>query len=348
MAKSSKKAVTETVANITIPEPKKHHASKWIAGCCIFLILFFSIIGNVVLGAYAVHTFTDGVFGHGGQYEETIVESHGERDDKIALIHLSGVIASPSDPGSVLQQQGNTQDVLDQLELIQHDSAVQAVVIEVDSPGGSVTASEDLFQKISDVQKAGLPVVAYVHTQSASGAYYATCGTDYIYANPTSLNGSIGVILQSYNYGDLLSKYGVHVETYKSGPFKDMLSGTRPTTSDEKAIVQSIVDSSFNIFVDHIVAGRKLEKAAVLKVADGRVLTATQAKDAKLIDAVGFEEDAITKAAELGTTANYDVVEYHRQSGLLQRLGVSPLGATASFVSSLLQGHTESTQLYFL
>ncbi len=347
MPKNTKSEAKET-KSITIPAAKKHVTAKWIAGCCIFLVLFFSILGNIVLGAFAVRSIADGIFGRGSQYDEIIVESHGRRDDKIALLHLSGVISSPSDPGSLLSQQGNTQDVLNQLDVAMQDSAVQAVIIEVDSPGGSVTASEDLFQKISDVQEGGIPVVTYVHTESASGAYYATCGTDYIYANPTSLNGSIGVILQAYNYGDLLNKYGVRVETYKSGPFKDMLSGTRATTAEEKQIVQGIIDSSYNIFVDHIIKGRKLEKAAVLKVADGRVLTAQQAKDAKLIDEVGFQDDAITKAAALGNTANYDVIEYQRAGGLLTRLGGSSLGASISFVAGLLQGNTQKTGVYFL
>lgn len=348
MPKNTKNTSAQSKPEIAIPQTKKHTVTKWVAGCCAVLILFFSVMMNFVLGVYVVHTVTDGIFGKGSQYDESVVASHGRRDDKIALLHLSGVIASPSDPGSLLSQQGNTQDVLNQLDVAMHDSAVQAVIIEVDSPGGSVTASEDLFQKISDVQEAGIPVVTYVHTESASGAYYATCGTDYIYANPTSLNGSIGVILQAYNYGDLLNKYGVHIETYKSGPYKDMLSGTRATTAQEKEIVQGIIDSSYNIFVDHVVKGRKLEKAAVLKVADGRVLTAQQAKDAKLIDEVGFQEDAITKAAALGNTANYDVVEYHRSGGLLSRLGGSSLGASISFVAGLLQGNTQKTGVYFL
>ncbi len=347
--KKTAKEQAEPRPDIIIPAPhKKHTALKWLGGCCAFFLIFVILLVNVLGIAFGTHVFFDNVFSRDLPYQETIVASHGARDDKIALIHLSGVISSANDASSVLQEQGSTQDVLNQLEMAKQDPAVQAVIIETDSPGGSVTASEDLFQKIADVKTAGKPVVTYVHTEAASGAYYAICATDYIIANPTSLNGSIGVILQSYNYGDLLNKYGVHVETFKSGPYKDMLSGARPTTAQEKEIVQGIIDNSYNIFVDHIVKGRGLDKAAVLKVADGRVLTAAQAKAAKLIDATGYEEDAITKAAELGKTESYDVVEYSRKAGFLERLGVPGLGAATSFVTNLLQGHTQATELYFL
>lgn len=352
MAKRTKKMekseVQELKPDIVIPQPqKKHRGLKWLGGCCVAILILMSIIANFVLGAFALHTALGGFIGT-SNYDETVIASRGERDDKIALLHLSGIISSPTDPQSLLNVGGSTQDVPNQLTVVEQDPAVKAVVIEVDSPGGSVTASEDLFQKISEVQKAGLPVVTYVHTESTSGAYYATCGTNYIIANPTSLNGSIGVIMESYNYGELLNKYGVHVETYKSGPYKDMLSGTRPTTAEEKEIVQGIIESSYNIFIDHIIAGRKLDKTALLKVADGRVLTAAQAKDAKLIDQVGVRGDAFAKAAELGKTANYDVIEYSQKGGFLSRLGIGKLGAATSFVTNLLEGHTQRTGLYFL
>jgi protease-4 len=282
-------------------------------GCLsVFLAvaLCASVIINLVLAASAFSRF-----GSSPRFEEPppsfreVIVQRGARgsDDKIAVIAMRGLISS-SLPGNV----GDTmvEDMRLALEQARNDDRVRAVVLEIDSPGGEVTASDIIYNWVVKT-RAKKPVVVYMDSLAASGGYYVACGGKYLMANETSITGSIGVIIQTLNYEQLFNKVGLASVVFKSGKFKDMLNGARAVTPEEREYVQSFVMKTYEKFLGIVARERNLP-ADMLRntVADGRILSGKDALDNKLIDAVGQIEDAFTKAKELGRAPGATVVKY--------------------------------------
>ena len=185
------------------------------------------------------------------------------------------------------------------LDQARTDSQVKAVVISVDSPGGEITASDVLYNSLKEFSKEK-PSVIYFNSIGASGAYYAACGASYIMCNSTTFTGSIGVIISTLNYRDLFGKIGLQSIVFKSGKFKDMLNGAREMTAEEKAYVEGLVMQSYDRFVGIVAKARSLDEQGLRDgVADGRIMSGTDAYAAKLVNQLGYVEDAFEKAAEL-------------------------------------------------
>jgi protease-4 len=241
----------------------------------------------------------------------------------IAVIPIEGVIQSGSGgeiTGSMVE------DIKLSLRLASEDDDVSAVVLAIDSPGGEVTASDVIYQEVRKLAEKK-PVVAVMLSTAASGAYYIACAADYIIANETTFTGSIGVIMHSYNYEGLLEKVGLDSVVFKSGKYKDMLSGTRPATEDEKNYVQGMVSQVYEKFLGIVAESRKL-KADDLRssVADGRILTGKDAVQAGLVDQTGYAEDAYEKARNLSGDFSAGLVRYRPEasfSGLIRHFGVN-------------------------
>jgi protease-4 len=206
------------------------------------------------------------------------------------------------------------------------DPDVKAVVIETDSPGGEITASDVLNDAVRNFD-ADKPVIVYFNAIGASGAYYMACGADWIMCNDTTFTGSIGVIISTLNYRDLFGKIGLESVVFKSGKFKDMLNGAREMSPEEKEYVQGLVMQSYDRFLGIVAASRKLDPEKLRAgPADGRILSGTDALREKLVDQLGYIEDAYAKARELGQAPNATVVRYLRHyhfGKLLQFLGES-------------------------
>jgi protease-4 len=214
----------------------------------------------------------------------------------VAVIRLNGVISS--DPADSFSTAGITPGLVDnQLTQAAGDPDVKAVVLRINSPGGSVVASNQIYHMIKDFEK---PIVVWMDEMAASGGYYIACGADYVVAHPDSLVGSIGVISQFINADELLDEIGVDVVVITSGPRKDTGSLFRDMTEEEQAYWQSIIDETYDGFVDIVVEGRDLPEETVRELADGNIYTGRQALKDGLVDAVGLPEDAVAKAAELG------------------------------------------------
>ena len=196
------------------------------------------------------------------------------------------------------------------LEQARNDEHVRAVVLEIDSPGGEVTASDVIYNAVVKT-RAKKPVVVYMDSVAASGGYYVACGGKFVMANETSITGSIGVIIQTLNYEQLFNKLGLASIVFKSGKFKDMLNGARPITPEERDYVQSFVMGTYDKFLGIVAKERNLS-ADMLRntVADGRILSGKDARDQKLIDDLGQIEDAFEKAKELGQARDATVVKY--------------------------------------
>lgn len=224
-------------------------------------------------------------------------------DGKVALLKLEGVIS-------------DSREFLDDLKDYGNRSGVRAVVIRVDSPGGGVAASQEIYDGIKRFRsESGKKVVVSMASVAASGGYYIACAADRIYANPGSITGSIGVIAEWYNYGDLLRWAKMQDVVIKSGEFKDAGSPTRPLTEAERAYFQALIDTMYGQFVSAVASGRGMKEEVVRNLADGRVYTGEQAKKDGLVDELGGLEDAIAAAAEMGgVTGKPGIVEPAKKS----------------------------------
>jgi protease-4 len=207
--------------------------------------------------------------------------------NQVAVIELEGVIS-------------DSREFVDELKDYGSRSMVRSVVIRINSPGGGVAASQEIFEAIrkfrADSKK---KVVVSMGSVAASGGYYIACGADKIFANPGTITGSIGVIAEWYNYGDLLRWAKMQDVVIKSGTFKDAGSSTRPMTEEEKVYFQSLIGNMYNQFVSAVASSRKMQDEAVRKLADGRVYTGQEAKAGGLVDELGTLQDAISAAARM-------------------------------------------------
>jgi protease IV len=233
---------------------------------------------------------------------------------------------------AVVQIEGTIQDVddlLHDLRTYRENATVRAVVVRIDSPGGVVGPTQELYQALRRIRAAGKPVVASLGAVAASGGYYVAVGADRIWANPGTLTGSIGVIMQTANVETLLKKVGVDYVVVKAGQYKDVGNFARPMTSEERRVLQAMLDDVHAQFIAAVAEGRKLERAQVLPFADGRIVSGSQAKDLRMVDALGGLEDAVNQAAQLaGLPVPPRVILPRKRfsvSDLLQsRLGLGP------------------------
>ena len=209
----------------------------------------------------------------------------------------------------------DSRPIIEQLKRYEDSKSVPAILLNVDSPGGGVAASQEIYTEIKRLrEKKHKIVVAYMSSVGASGAYYVSCPADKIIANSGTIVGSIGVIAEWVNYGDLLQWAKLKDVTFKTGEFKDTGSPTRALTDREKAYFQGLIDDMYVEFVDAVAAGRKLDVEAVRALADGRVFTGRDAREKKLIDEIGNFQDAVDLTASLaGITGKPNLLRATRQ-----------------------------------
>jgi protease-4 len=245
--------------------------------------------------------------------------------EKIAVIPLSGPIAGTSQQGLLTIGGITPHLVRDYLNRAESDSSVKAVVLRIDSAGGSAAASQEITSEICRFQEnTGKPVVVSMGDMAASGGYYISIYADKIVANPSTLTGSIGVISQFIYIEGLLEKLGLEMETIKAGEHKDM--GIRPLTDEERQIMQDITDDLYQQFVVTVADGRSLPVADVEALATGQLYTGVQALDLGLVDELGGLDKAIELAASLADVTDPVVEEYGPSASFLERLlvGLSP------------------------
>ena len=242
-------------------------------------------------------------------YDEEYVS--GEGPEKVAVVPVVGTIASADSTVPGTQPPVTPEGLADALRQAAEDQSVAAVVLEVNSPGGGVTASDEMHQSILDFKKSsGKPVVVSMGDTAASGGYYVSTAADKIVANKTTLTGSLGVIFLLTNISELADKYGVKQEVVKSGKFKDMGSSFRELTPEEREILQSIVNESYDEFVEVIVKGRGLPEERVREIADGRVYSGEQARELGLVDSFGDLDEAAEISEDLAGVDEATVVRY--------------------------------------
>lgn len=227
------------------------------------------------------------------QSTSTVVIEDGNPGSRIALVDVDGVIMNQG--ASPFEMPGyNHEKILANLEGIKTDETIKAIVLRVNSPGGGVYENAELADKIIEVKKErDIPVYTVMENMAASGGYYIAANSEKIYAQAETITGSIGVIMQGFNVSQLLDKLGIEDTTIKSGDFKDLGSMTRENSSEELAIMQSLVDNMYERFIDTVEVGRKLSRDEIYKLADGRIYDGSQAVENGLVDELGYFDDAL-------------------------------------------------------
>ncbi len=261
--------------------------NRWLWGCALLIV---GTVATVALAFFVVNVAMSGD-------EFGIAQLHG----RVGLVEVVGEISE-------------SESVVDQIDRMQRDPSVKAVVVRLDSPGGGVAASQEIYDSVRRLRDAGKPVVASMGGVAASGAYYVACAADSIVANPGTLTGSIGVIMSFPNTEELFRKVGVRFETIKTGKFKDVGSMWRPMTDDEKTLLHEVLTNVYDQFIDAIVDGRSMAREDILPYADGRIFSGDQAQEYGFVDRLGSLEEAITMASEMaGIEGRPSVVRKERR-----------------------------------
>jgi len=312
-------------------------------GTIIMQILLLAVLGgcafvNVPLGSPPM------------PLEEQVFE--GDGDGKILLVDISGTISEQEKSGNLLGRAEPSMISLlrESLQKAEKDKRIVGLILRIDSPGGTITASDIIHHDIVRFKKLKhVPVVACIMGVGASGGYYVATAADEIVAHPTAITGSIGVIMMKFNLEGLLGKIGIEEQTVKSGDKKDIMSPFRKATPEEVKLGQEIIDQYYGRFLDVIMArpGNRLSRDELRRLADGRIYTAGQALEGKLIDRVGYLDDVISAVRKMSGDNNARVVSYYRpgtykgsiyadssaHAGALELFsGLDALAATSSFM----------------
>jgi protease-4 len=351
---------------ILAPRPQARKRGRgWMVLALVLLgLLVVSMLFN--LGHVARGLVKGGKYQRtsGPKLEEALLEDH-EATAKIAVIDVDGIITSRALDGSGF----SLVDVIKaELKRAEEDDNIKAVILKVDSPGGEVLASDEIYRAIAGFQdKSSKPVVASMGSLAASGGYYISAPCRWIIANEMTITGSIGVIMSTWNYRGLMDKVGVRPETFKSGKFKDMLSGSREPdsiTPEERAMVQGLIDETYSRFKNIVQEGRKRaydkSKSAGSKgrelgegwqeFADGRVLSGTQAFKLGFVDQLGDFNDAVEQAKNLAGISSANLVQYQQRYDLadLFRLFGKSDAKTIKVDLGIDAPRLQAGQLYFL
>ena len=247
--------------------------------------------------------------------QEQVLEGEGEA--KILLLDISGTITEKRSSGGLgLRQKASlVTRIKEELQKAERDSSIVGLIVKIDSPGGTVTASDIIYHELMQFKKrTKVRVVACFTGLATSGGYYIASAADELIAHPTAITGGIGVIAMKFNGAGFLSKLGIQEETIKSGDKKDLWSPFRPATAEEREIIQTIIDKLHERFVEVVLAGRmsSLSKGEIERLADGRIFTADQALEVRLIDRVGYLDDAVEEMKRSLKLDKAKVITYYR------------------------------------
>jgi protease-4 len=348
-------------------QPPRRGRGWMVLALVLLVLLAISVIlnighfaGNLLHGRSAKYTRTVGP-----RLEEVIYEDN-DAANKIAIVEVNGIIS-----GGMIDQSGfNLVDIIKaQLHRAEEDDRVKAVLLKVDSPGGEVLASDDIYHAIKDFQeRAHKPVVASMGSLAASGGYYVSSPCRWIVANELTITGSIGVIMSSWNYRGLMDKVGVLPQVFKSGKYKDMLSGSRQPdsiTPEERAMLQSLIDETFAKFKSVVQEGRgqaydknksNKDKGHALSddwqdYADGRILSGSDALKLGFVDQLGGFDDAIERTKSLVGISQANLIQYQQRfdlSDIFRLLGKSDANGKIKVDLGMEMPKLQAGKLYFL
>ncbi len=325
-----------------------------ISGCVTLLVPCLLLGGLFTLMYYLIASGMQEVTKEGGPFAELYQLSNQDlrtlrtrtlRPGKdgagtIAIVSVTGAIGGR---GSALHGDGTLEFVSQQLRAAGNDKNVKAVILQVDSPGGGLSASDQIHHEIELLKEKGLPVLAWAGGMMASGGYYISVAADEIMASPTATLGSIGVIMRYFQVQEMLGKIGVSVNPITSGPHKDIGSPFREMTPEEEKILQKYVDISYQRFVEIVAKGRKIAADRVSEIADGRIFGPDQAKSDGLIDSIGYIEDAIAWLEKKVGEEEMRVIGYKKVVSLSELFGEAGGEAGKALLQSLSRVEAENS-----
>lgn len=314
------------------PSPQPRHSRGWMIAALVLAAVLIVLLANQLTHVVTDITGVNGPPSGSRSLEEVTIESN-HSDNKIAVVTVEGIISSQIwDRGG----RNMVDSIAQQLKIAGRDKSVKAVILKVDSPGGEVLASDDIARAISEFQeKHGKPIIAFLSGLAASGGYYVSVPCQWIVANELTITGSIGVIMHSFNYRGLMDKVGLYPQVFKSGRFKDMLSGSRKLEDidpKEAEMIQAMIEETYDRFKKVVEKGRtraqdknKGEGKRLVedweKYADGRVLTGRQAFDYGFVDEKGHFENAVSRAKKIARIADANLVRYEEPFNLSRIFG---------------------------
>lgn len=339
------------------PERRERRSKGCGFGCLIILVIGLGVFA--ALSALIWYCMYNGDFegtelgnavmhssdGHGEDEFPKMIEkwSSGSGTTKVIRVPVTGMI--------MLNQSGwgdrSAVTALRSIRRATHDPSVKAIILEVNSGGGGITASDIIYKALKDFKESqkGRKVVTIMGDIAASGAYYISLPSDHIMAHPTTVTGSIGVIMQAYNFKKLAAKIGITDVTVKSGANKDFFNPLHDIKPEQMAIMQRVISRMYDRFISLVAENRELKKDVVAQLADGRIYLADEAVQNGLIDSIGYYEDAEAKTAELLGTEDIKVFRYVEQMSLSDIFGVG-LGAGVNFRKLIRGEHSDSGLMY--
>jgi protease-4 len=312
----------------------ENRQKSWWKGCGCFFILFMVLgIGMFIAAIAVMFTVVEDLGGgrsfsiaysaaqKGGEDEVPRMRetwSYGTGSAKVIRIPVEGMIML----GEKNWKAGNANTVLRSIRRATHDLDVEGLILEVNSGGGGITDSDILYNELKKFKASGPDrfIVTIMGDVAASGAYYIAIASDYIMAHPTTLTGSIGVIMQSFNVKELAQKIGIKDVTVKSGENKDLFNPFEDVKPEHKELIQKVISAMHDRFITLVAENRKMPKEKVAQLADGRIFLADEAVRNGLIDGIGYDEDARAKMAELLKAENIKVFKYEEEIGLFDLL----------------------------
>ncbi|MEO7805015.1 MAG: signal peptide peptidase SppA [Actinomycetota bacterium] len=294
--------------------------AKWSLGITVVLI----VLAGLWAAAFAVAKLAGGGTGDGpaaGYNEEILRDADNGTSDKVVMINVVGEIFSDPDGGL---EGATDSNIIGQLDRAVDDPDTKAIIIQLETPGGGVVASDGIYERVREVSKEeDIPVIALMGDVAASGGYYIAAGADEIVAHPSTWTGSIGVIAMLPNFEKAADKLGIGLTVIKSGALKDAGSPFRQMTPQEQSLFQTLINEAYDGFVKVVADGRELDEAKVRELADGRIYSGKQAKEVKLVDFLGDLDLAFERAKKLADIEDAVLVRYTADVGFGDILGVT-------------------------
>ncbi|KWW20061.1 MULTISPECIES: signal peptide peptidase SppA [Bacillaceae] len=292
------------------------NGKRWAALGIAAVLFFVSILVGTATTFFTADTESviNELFASESEFYEEIIEGE-DYTNVIAVFDVEGTIQDTGEASLLSSATYNHRAFMDKLKMAEENDDIKGIILRVNSPGGGVVESAEIYDKILDIKKVKKPVYVSMGSMAASGGYYISAPADKIYASPETMTGSLGVIMHGYNYEKLAKKYGVEFETIKSGPHKDIMSPTREMTDEERDILQNMINNSYDQFVKVIADGRGMSEQEVRKIADGRIYDGRQAKENHLIDDFGHLDDVIAAMKKDIGEKDAQVIRYTDEAG---------------------------------
>lgn len=292
------------------------NGKRWAALGIAAVLFFVSIAVGAATTLFTADTenIIDELFASESAFYEEVIEGD-DYTNVIAVFDVEGTIQDTGEASLLSSTTYNHRAFMDKLKMAEENEDIKGIILRVNSPGGGVVESAEIHEKILDIKKVKKPVYVSMGSMAASGGYYISAPADKIYASPETMTGSLGVIMQGYNYEKLAKKYGVEFQTIKSGPHKDIMSPTREMTGEEREILQDMIDNSYDQFVKIIADGRGMTEKEVREIADGRIYDGRQAKENHLIDDFGHLDDVIAAMKTDIGKKDAQVIRYTDEAG---------------------------------